>query len=77
MFEICHKKDFLKEIKRFCNHFFQKLKGLLVKVGLSLSFGAFACGYLKITACLVGDSHSLKKALKRFLKLNQRFYSTL
>ncbi|WP_181370066.1 hypothetical protein FNE09_00140 [Helicobacter pylori] len=50
---------------------------MLVKVGLSLSFGAFACGYLKITARLVGDSHSLKKALKRFLKLNQRFYSTL
>lgn len=47
----------------FCNHFPQKLKGLLVKVGLFLSFGAFACGYLKITACLVGDSHSFKKAL--------------
>lgn len=44
LFEICYKNDFLKEIKRFCNHSPQKLKGLLVKVGLSLSFGAFACG---------------------------------
>ncbi|MEJ8626344.1 hypothetical protein [Helicobacter pylori] len=33
---------FLREA--FCNHFPQKLKGLLVKVGLFLSFGAFACG---------------------------------
>ncbi|AHZ26204.1 membrane protein [Helicobacter pylori] len=32
-------------------------------MGLFLSFGAFACGYLKITARLVGDSHSFKKAL--------------
>ncbi|WP_000889493.1 hypothetical protein [Helicobacter pylori] len=77
MLEICYKNDFLKEIERFCDHFPQKLKGLLAKVGLFLSFGVFACGYLKITACLVGDSHSFKKALKRFLKLNQRFYSTL
>ncbi|EKE95494.1 putative membrane protein [Helicobacter pylori R055a] len=36
---------------------------MLVKVGLFLSFGAFACGYLKIIARLVGDSHSFKKAL--------------
>ncbi|WQZ19966.1 hypothetical protein KVJ68_00145 [Helicobacter pylori] len=66
MLEIYYKNDFLKEIKRFCNHFPQKLKGLLVKVGLSLSFGAFACGYLKIIARLVGDSHSFKKALSVF-----------
>ncbi len=76
MFLVCCKKDFLnckndflnflKEIKRFCNHFPQKLKGLLVKVGLFLSFGAFACGYLKIATCLVGDSHSFKKALSVF-----------
>ncbi|WP_237742534.1 hypothetical protein [Helicobacter pylori] len=46
-------------------------------MGLFLSFGAFACGYLKITACLVRDAYSFKQALKRSLKLNQRFYSTL
>ncbi|ADO01641.1 hypothetical protein HPSJM_00145 [Helicobacter pylori SJM180] len=32
-------------------------------MGLSLSVGAFACGYLKITACLVRDPCSFKKAL--------------
>lgn len=52
----------------FCNHFFQKLKGLLVKVGLSLSFGAFACGYLKITACLAQDPHSFKRVSHSFKK---------
>ncbi|TPH64131.1 hypothetical protein FIM62_02710 [Helicobacter pylori] len=57
-------------MKRFCNHFPQKLKGLLVKVGLFLSFGAFACGYLKITARLVGDSYSFKQGFERFLKLS-------
>lgn len=25
--KFCYKNDFLKEIKRFCNHFPQKLKG--------------------------------------------------
>ncbi|EJB82542.1 hypothetical protein HPHPH3_0120 [Helicobacter pylori Hp H-3] len=45
-------------------------------MGLSLSFGAFACGYLKITARLVRDSYSFKQALKRFLKLNQRSIQT-
>ncbi|MGL2616158.1 hypothetical protein ACQJ5W_03200 [Helicobacter pylori] len=45
--KFCCKKDFLKEIERFCNHFPQKLKGFFKKVGLFLSFGAFACGYLK------------------------------
>ncbi|EJB43863.1 hypothetical protein HPHPA4_0118 [Helicobacter pylori Hp A-4] len=70
--------NFLKRIEKYSVIIIpQKLKGFFKKTGLSLSFGAFACGYLKITACLVGDSHSLKKALKRFLKLNQRFYSTL
>ncbi|RVY95152.1 hypothetical protein EC506_01535 [Helicobacter pylori] len=43
--KFCCNNDFLKEIERFCDYFPQKLKGLLVKVGLSLSFGAFACGY--------------------------------
>ncbi|MGL2538836.1 hypothetical protein ACOWOM_02865 [Helicobacter pylori] len=45
---------------------------MLVKVGLFLSFGAFACGYLKITACLVRDSHSFKKALSVFQNYHQR-----
>ncbi|MDU9728757.1 hypothetical protein RGC45_06765 [Helicobacter pylori] len=48
---------------------------MLVKVGLSLSFGCMRL--LKIIARLVRDAHSLNKALIRFLKLNQRFYSTL
>ncbi len=52
----------------FCNHFPQKLKGLLVKAGLSLSFGVFACGYLKIIVRLVGDSHSFKQGFDSFLK---------
>ncbi|EJB27344.1 hypothetical protein HPNQ4200_1588 [Helicobacter pylori NQ4200] len=43
---------------------------MLVKVGLFLSFGAFACGYLKITARSVRDPCSLNKALIRFLKLS-------
>lgn len=60
----------------FCNHFPQKLKGLLVKVGLSLSFGVFACGYLKITACLAQDPYSFKQGFERSLKLNQRFVKT-
>ncbi|EMG90957.1 hypothetical protein [Helicobacter pylori] len=63
MFEICYKNDFLKEIKRFCNHFPQKLKGFFKKAELSLSFGAFACGYSK---SLVRDPHSFKKALSVF-----------
>lgn len=34
----------------FCNHFFQKLKGLLVKVGLSLSFGCMRLNYRSLGA---------------------------
>ncbi|MFP6153103.1 hypothetical protein ACLGBE_02115 [Helicobacter pylori] len=41
---------------------------MLVKVGLFLSFGAFACGYLKITARLVRDSYSFKQGFKAFPK---------
>ncbi|RVY73379.1 hypothetical protein ECC44_02270 [Helicobacter pylori] len=70
MLEICYKNDFLKEIKRFCNHFPQKLKGLLVKVGLSLSFGAFACGYLK---SLVRDPHSFKRVSHSFKRVSHSF----
>ncbi|WP_207613916.1 hypothetical protein [Helicobacter pylori] len=40
--------------------FFSKTQGFFKKAGLSLSFGAFACGYLK---SLVQDPHSFKKAL--------------
>ncbi|EJB93623.1 hypothetical protein HPHPH21_0075 [Helicobacter pylori Hp H-21] len=36
MLEICYKNDFLKEIKRFCNHFPQKLKGFLKKAVVSM-----------------------------------------
>ncbi|MFP6046297.1 hypothetical protein ACLF85_01385 [Helicobacter pylori] len=43
---------------------------MLVKAGLSLSFGAFACGYLKITARLVRDAYSFKQGFERFLKLS-------
>ncbi|MGN8512748.1 hypothetical protein ACR9MD_07985 [Helicobacter pylori] len=39
-------------------------------MGLSLSFGAFACGYLKITARLVRDAYSFKQGFERFLKLS-------
>ncbi len=34
----------------FGNHFFQKLKGLLVKVGLSLSFGCMRLNYRSLGA---------------------------
>ncbi len=53
----------------FCNHFFQKLKGLLVKVGLSLSFGCMRLNYRSLGAKMLCF---FKQALKRFLKLNQR-----
>ncbi|EMR56457.1 hypothetical protein A607_0258 [Helicobacter pylori UMB_G1] len=43
--------------------FFSKTQGFFKKVGLSLSFGAFSCGYLK---SLVRVSHSFKKALSVF-----------
>ncbi len=57
----------------FCNHFFQKLKGLLVKVGLSLSFGCMRLDYRSLGTKMLG---SFKQALKRFLKLNQRSIKT-
>ncbi|TPH80844.1 sodium:proton antiporter [Helicobacter pylori] len=55
-------------------HFFQKLKGLLVKVGLSLSFGCMRLNY-----CLLGAKMlcSFKQALKRFLRLDQRSINAL
>ncbi|EJB85428.1 hypothetical protein HPHPH9_0019 [Helicobacter pylori Hp H-9] len=39
------------------------LKSFFKKAGLSLSFGAFSCGYLK---SLVRDAHSFKQALSVF-----------
>ncbi|AVV97052.1 hypothetical protein CEP77_05235 [Helicobacter pylori] len=62
---------FLREA--FCNHFPQKLKGLLVKVGLSLSFGCMRLNYRSLGAKTLC---SFKQALKRFLKLNQRSIQT-
>ncbi|WP_369685203.1 sodium:proton antiporter [Helicobacter pylori] len=58
----------------FCNHFPQKLKGLLVKVGLPLSFGCMRLNYRSLGAKTLA---LLTSFVKRFLKLNQRFYSTL
>ncbi|TPH55885.1 sodium:proton antiporter [Helicobacter pylori] len=55
------------------NHFFQKLKGLLVKVRLSLSFGCMRLNYRLLGAKILC---SFKQALKCFLKLNQRFIQT-
>ncbi|KHL87140.1 hypothetical protein HPY207_07175 [Helicobacter pylori] len=67
MFLVCCKNDFLNFLKRsVLQSFPPKTQGFACKSGLSLSFGAFACGYLKITACLVRDSHSFKKALSVF-----------
>ncbi|TPH32855.1 hypothetical protein FIM85_00170 [Helicobacter pylori] len=59
----------------FCNHFPQKLKGLLVKAGLSLSLGGVCMRLLK-NHRLARNTHSFKQALKRFLKLNQRSVKT-
>ncbi len=53
----------------FGNHFLQKLKGLLVKVGLSLSFGCMRLNYRSLGGKMLC---SFKQALKCFLKLNQR-----
>lgn len=58
----------------FGNHFFQKLKDLLVKVGLSLSFGCMRLNYRSLGTKMLC---SFKQALKRFLKLNQRFINAL
>ncbi len=59
----------------FCNHFPQKLKGLLVKVRLSLSFGCMRL--LKKYRSLGARRFALlNKALIRFLKLNQRSVKT-
>ncbi len=58
----------------FGNHFFQKLKGLLVKVGLSLSFGCMRLNYRSLGTKMLC---SFKQALKRFLKLNQRSINAL
>ncbi|TPH68979.1 hypothetical protein FIM57_02740 [Helicobacter pylori] len=64
------KNGFLNFLKRdVWQPFFQKLKGLLVKVGLSLSFSCMRLNYRSLGAKMLC---SFKQALKRFLKLNQR-----
>ncbi len=55
----------------FCNHFFQKLKGLLVKVGSSLSFGCMRLNYRSLGAKMLC---SFKQALKRFLSLTNALF---
>ncbi|NHB47858.1 hypothetical protein EXS82_02200 [Helicobacter pylori] len=55
----------------------KKLKGLLVKAELSLSVGAFACGYLKITACLARVSHSFKRVSHSFKRVSHSFKKAL
>ncbi len=55
----------------FGNHFFQKLKGLLVKVILEFWLHA-----VKLSLAWHKDARSFKQALKRFLKLNQRSIQT-
>lgn len=68
------KNDFLNFLKRsVLQPFFQKLKGVLVKVGLSLSFGCMRLNYRSLGAKILA---LLNKALKRFLKLNQRSVKT-
>ncbi|EJB12815.1 hypothetical protein HPCPY1962_1635 [Helicobacter pylori CPY1962] len=43
----------------FCNHFFQKLKGLLVKVGLSLSFVCMRLNYRSLGAKILAPLNKL------------------
>ncbi|EJC35626.1 hypothetical protein HPHPP25C_0119 [Helicobacter pylori Hp P-25c] len=59
MFGLVVKRIFLNFLKRIEKYSViiipQKLKGFFKKAELSLSFGAFSCGYLK---SLVRDPHS-------------------
>ncbi|NHB27368.1 hypothetical protein EXS95_02395 [Helicobacter pylori] len=61
--------NFLKRIEKYSVIIIpQKLKGFFKKTELSLSFGVFSCGYLKITACLARVSHSFKRVSHSFKK---------
>lgn len=52
----------------FCNHFFQKLKGLLVKAGLSLSLECLHAVIKKISLAWHEDAYSFKQGFDSFLK---------
>ncbi|MCQ2677567.1 hypothetical protein JT237_00410 [Helicobacter pylori] len=54
--------------------FSPKTQGFACKSGAILEFWLHA---VKLSLAWCKDSCSFKQALKRFLKLNQRFYSTL
>ncbi|PUD40532.1 hypothetical protein C2R75_05480 [Helicobacter pylori] len=66
---VCKKDFFLNFLKRIEKYSViiipQKLKGFFKKTELSLSFGAFSCGYLK---SLVRDPHSFKRVSHSFKK---------
>ncbi|OOQ29899.1 hypothetical protein B0X67_00135 [Helicobacter pylori] len=61
-------------MERFCNHSPQKLKGFFKKNGVIFEFWGVCMRLLKIIARLARDSHSFKKASKRFLKLSPTLY---
>ncbi|PUD86718.1 hypothetical protein C2R46_05175 [Helicobacter pylori] len=63
MLEIYYKKDFLKEIKRFCDHFPQKLKGFFKKSGVIFEFWGVCMRLVKNYRLLGTRSFALLKRL--------------